>query len=96
MPAVPGTTPFDTGNTLLDISQANFTAGKIPMPDGSNRLIWTIRTPSTTLTLFLTKTDGQTWCDAFQASVDDFSDVLDTTTPAPPNTTPSGLEIGHR
>jgi hypothetical protein len=77
-------TPFDTGNTLLDITQANFTAGKIPMPDGTNRLIWTIRTGSTTLTLFLTKKDGQTWCDAFQASVDDFSDTLDTSTTPPP------------
>ena len=52
--------PADPGNQLLSISPAQMTTAKVPTPDGE-RLMLTIRTTSTTMTVFLTGGDAKTW-----------------------------------
>lgn len=59
--------PFDTGNQLLAEQPYQFTTAKIPTPMGE-RLAWTIRTPSATLTVFLNGADAKKW--AAQATRD--------------------------
>lgn len=60
--------PIDPGNTLLDICQATQETALVDTPQGQ-RLAYTIRTPSTTLTVFLAKTDADQWLAAFKTAV---------------------------
>jgi hypothetical protein len=57
-PAPP--TPLDTGNTLLGENPAILFTALVQTPLGQ-RLAVTIRTPSTTLTVFLAGQDAKTW-----------------------------------
>jgi hypothetical protein len=56
----PAGTPFDTGNGLLAESPAMLTTAVVTTPMGQ-RLALTIRTPSTSLTVFLAGADGKKW-----------------------------------
>lgn len=58
MPVEPA--PLDVGNTLLAETGAQLTTALVPTAQGQ-RLAFTIRTPSTTLTVFLVKDDAIAW-----------------------------------
>jgi hypothetical protein len=64
VPQVPAPTPFDTGNTLLGEQPAMFFTAVIDTPLGQ-RLAATIRTASTTLTVFLSGADAKNWAAQF-------------------------------
>jgi hypothetical protein len=52
--------PFDTANGLLADHGAQATCSVVPTSAGQ-RLALTVRTPSTTLTVFLAKQDAENW-----------------------------------
>jgi hypothetical protein len=57
---------FDTGNILLATGiPSQVLVGKVPLPDGGEAGIATIRTPTTTLTVSLDKQGAQDWADTF-------------------------------
>lgn len=60
MPQMPQETPFDTGNVLLTEQPARLITAVVDTPAGQ-RLAYTIRTPSTTVTVFLAKGDVENW-----------------------------------
>ena len=60
MPQMPQETAFDTGNLLLSEQPARLLTAIVETPNGQ-RLAYTVRTPSTTVTVFLTKTDIEAW-----------------------------------
>ncbi len=61
MPQEPQGRPvFDLGNNLLGEQPAQIDLKKVPTP-GGERLAFTLRTPSTTCTAFLTGKDAKTW-----------------------------------
>jgi len=59
-PPAPAGTPFDTGNPLLAEGPALMITAVIPSPTGQ-RLAVTVRTPSTSLTVFLAGADAKNW-----------------------------------
>jgi len=54
--------PVDPGNELLNEVPAQLTTGLVPTP-GGQRLVLTIRTATTTLTVFLAKEYAENWRD---------------------------------
>jgi hypothetical protein len=58
----PAAPVFDTGNQLLTDGPAQLVTAPIPTPAGQ-RLALTVRTGSTTVTVFLTKADVANWRD---------------------------------
>ena len=52
---------FDEGNKLLGELPAQLTTDVIDIPVGGQRLALTIRTPTTTLTVFLKGADAKKW-----------------------------------
>jgi hypothetical protein len=56
----PAPPPVDTGNQLLAETPTQCTTALLQTPAGQ-RLALTIRTPSTTLTVLLSKADAATW-----------------------------------
>lgn len=52
--------PFDAANDLLGPAPANLTTALLEIP-GGQRLGVTVRTPTTTLTVMLTKADAVLW-----------------------------------
>lgn len=57
---------FDTGNILLATGiPCQILVGKIPLPDGGEVGVATIRTPTTTLTVSMDKQGAQDWADTF-------------------------------
>ena len=64
--------PFDAGNTLLGESPAQITTALLDTPAGQ-RLVLTVRTPSTTVTVLLNKEDGQSWGRSVLATVNQMS-----------------------
>lgn len=52
---------MDAGNTLLDVSPCQAQAGRLRGPDGRQWVVWTERTPTTTLTVFLDKATAKAW-----------------------------------
>jgi hypothetical protein len=61
----PGPPPalFDTANLLLSQTVCRLDAGTMTIPDGTKVAILTIRTPSSTTTVFLVKEDLGVWSD---------------------------------
>ena len=59
-PPTPAPTAFDTGNPLLSEQPAQLTTALIQTPAGQ-RLATTIRTPSSTVTVFLACVDARAW-----------------------------------
>lgn len=55
----------DPGNPFLSTGPCGLTSTVIDTPEGQ-RLMLTIRTPSTTLTVFLEKSHGQSWIDVIK------------------------------
>ncbi len=64
--------PFDPGNQLLGEGPAQLTTALLPSPAGQ-RLALTIRTASTTVTVLLSKEDGQNWGRSILATVNQMS-----------------------
>lgn len=64
--------PFDTGNPLLGEQPANLTTALVQTPLGQ-RLALTVRTASTTATVFLAKADADTWAANIKATADQMS-----------------------
>ena len=64
--------PFDQGNMLLTEQAAQLTTAKVPAPDGE-RMVLTIRTASTTLTVLLTGQDAKTWAAQISREADAMS-----------------------
>lgn len=62
MPAPQQVPAFDHGNQLIPLAEtpAQLTTAKIPGP-GGELLAWTIRTPTTTLTVLLGGKNAKTW-----------------------------------
>lgn len=60
--APPPAPPIDNGNGLLGETPATLTTGLVNTPNGQ-RAALTIRTPSTTLTVFLGQQDARTWAE---------------------------------
>lgn len=52
--------PFDRGNQLISEQPGQLLVGRAGLPQGQ-RLVLTIRTPTTTLTLLLSKADALAW-----------------------------------
>jgi hypothetical protein len=70
---MPGNTPpVDVGNRLLGECAAELQTGLVKTPRGE-RMTVTIRTPSTTVTVFLDQPTGQQWSDQFRGTVRRFS-----------------------
>lgn len=59
-PGQTGETPCDTGNSLLAASPARLLTTVITQ-GGQQLVMFTLRTPSTTLTVLLTRDDALTW-----------------------------------
>ena len=57
---MPTPAPFDTGNTLLTEQPAQLITAVVQTPAGQ-RLALTVRTPSTTQTVFLSGQDARAW-----------------------------------
>lgn len=72
MTAPPQPMPFDQGNPLLGEGPAQLTTSLLPTPAGQ-RLALTIRTGSTTVTVLLSKEDGQNWGRHILATVNQMS-----------------------
>lgn len=53
--------PFDQSNAFLSEVPAQLQTAVMASPDGSQRLAVTVRTASTTVTVFLKKGDGLNW-----------------------------------
>ena len=64
--------PVDQGNQLLGETPAQLSTALIQTGDGQ-RLMLTIRTPSTTLTVLLKQPDGLTWGSNIKAAADQMS-----------------------
>lgn len=60
---------FDKGNNLLGELPAQLTTDVIDIPVGGQRLCLTIRTPTTTLTVFLTGADAKNWAKQLSSEV---------------------------
>jgi hypothetical protein len=56
----PPAAPFDTGNPLLGEQPAQMATALVQTPAGQ-RLALTVRTPSATVTVFLTGPDARAW-----------------------------------
>lgn len=57
---------FDMGNTLLTTGiTSQILVGKVPLPDGGEIGVATIRTPTTTLTVSMDKQGAKDWADTF-------------------------------
>jgi hypothetical protein len=61
---VPSESPADNGNRLLEETPAQLMTGLVQTPKGQ-RLYVTIRTNSTTLTVFLTGAGAKVWAEQF-------------------------------
>lgn len=59
-PQVPEYKLVDLSNHLLGVQNAVLSLGQVPVGD-EMRLAFTIRTPSTTLTVLLAKVDAEAW-----------------------------------
>lgn len=81
--------PADPGNVLLTEVPSELSTTVIDTPNGQ-RLMVTVRTPSTTLTLFLQKQMGESWIEVIQTSVDQMTSL----TIAPANIKLPGMN-GH-
>jgi hypothetical protein len=68
-PAPPQASPYDAGNPLLGGAPANIAVSLQPTPVGQ-LCVLTIRTASTTLTVFLAKADAETWLQTIKSEVD--------------------------
>ncbi len=68
----PQPAPLDTGNQLLTQTPAQLTTTLVQTPAGQQMAL-TIRTASTTLTVFLAKADGETWAANIKRTVDAMS-----------------------
>lgn len=62
----PAAPVFDTGNQLLTDGPAQLVTAPVPTP-GGQRLALTVRTGSTTVTVFLAKDDVANWRDQLAA-----------------------------
>ena len=63
---------IDAGNNLLDQVTANLSTGTLNGPQGS-KLVLTVRTASTTLTVIMDKADGLTWAQNIKNECDKMS-----------------------
>lgn len=87
--------PFDPGNRLLAETPAQLTTSHIPTTDGQ-RLGLTIRTPSTTITILLSKKDARTWAHTIKTTADQLSSSgLIVSGPAVPNLPDGTGPKGH-
>lgn len=66
------TAPADLGNALLGETPVQWSLTLAQTPLGQ-RLVHTIRTPSTTLTVFLQKADAVTWAQNLKDKADQMS-----------------------
>lgn len=78
--------PFDFNNPLLGETPAQLTSTVIPTANGQ-RLAVTIRTGSTTITVFLSREDATAWADNIATGAKKVSGLI----AAPP-----GMRIGIR
>ena len=67
--------PLDTGNQLLGETPANLTTAVVNTPAGQ-RMALTVRTASTTLTLFLAKDDAGIWGEQIKAAASGMSGLI--------------------
>jgi hypothetical protein len=70
-----GTPPFDPGNQLLAGGPAQLTVDEVLTPQGKAATL-TIRTASTTLTVFLSREDLAAWAQSMQQRADAMSGLL--------------------
>lgn len=64
---------YDEGNRLLATARAEFTTGQIATVQG-NKLVFTVRTATTTLSVVLDPPEATTWAKMMQAAVDRFTE----------------------
>ena len=64
--------PVDPGNTLLSETPATLTTALMQTPQGQRALL-TIRTASTTLSVFLGAAEAKTWASMLGATADQMS-----------------------
>lgn len=77
-PAVPEAAqvpPYDAGNPLLAGVQAQLSTGVVPTSDG-NKLAVTVRTASTTLTVFLGRDEARGWAGVLLAGADQVGGLI--------------------
>ena len=61
---------IDSGNPLLQPTQSRIDTGSVTMPDGTKLGVLTLRTPDTTLSLFLVAEDFRQWSEILAAAAD--------------------------
>jgi hypothetical protein len=74
-PAPDQVQPFDMGNILLGEAPAQLVTQIVNTP-GGQRLALTVRTPSTTLTVFLAKDDANRWLSQLQTETGRMSGLI--------------------
>lgn len=67
--------PIDPGNDLLSEVPATFSCTPVNGP-GGQRLAFTVRTGSTTLTIFLVKDDATRWRDVMSEAIGRMSGLI--------------------
>jgi hypothetical protein len=75
MTTPPQPPPFDPGNALLAGGPAQLSVNEVMTPQGKAATL-TIRTASTTLTVFLSREDLAAWAASMQRKADDMSGLL--------------------
>jgi hypothetical protein len=65
--------PVDTGNILLAVTPAHLTLSPVEIPAEGQRIAFTIRTQSATVTVFLTKQDADNWAAVIKQHADALS-----------------------
>ena len=68
-------TPMDTGNPILSEVPATFSCTPVNGP-GGQRLAFTVRTGSTTLTIFLAKDHAINWRDVMSEAIGQMSGLI--------------------
>lgn len=87
----PEPTPYDTSNALLAAGPAILTMSEVMTTTGKLGVA-TIRTQSTTLSVFLPREDMQAWADAFQKQANQLTGLL----LVPPGATLSAAQVAQR
>jgi hypothetical protein len=75
MTTPPQPPPFDPGNQLLGETPAQITTALVDTPRGQ-RMALTVRTGSTTMTVFLSRDDAHAWAQAINTSAGQMSGLL--------------------
>lgn len=68
-PQTPAMPPVDPGNQMLGEVPATFQCTPVNVQPGGQRLAFTVRTQSTTLTVLLQKDDAQRWRDVLSEAI---------------------------